>query len=120
MCRRASPPTSANEEERSVTRDPLAPEAGARFLFDLASDDGATARYRAAVLTPDERFDYDAVLGDDGSVAMTERGAAAPQALEDALRMIARLTARSAPKKREDGLPPWPHRVLRWRGPGRG
>ena len=101
-------------------RDPLAPEAGARFLFDLVGDDGASARYRAAVLTPAERFDYDAVLEDDGSVTLTALAAPAPDELEGALRMIAKLTARSAPKKREDGLPPWPHRVLRWRGPGRG
>jgi hypothetical protein len=34
--------------------------------------------------------------------------------------MVAKLTARAAGKKREDGMPPWPARVLRWRGPGRG
>ena len=36
-----------------------------------------------------------------------------------ALQMLAKLTARSASKKREDGLSPWPSRLLRWRGPGR-
>jgi hypothetical protein len=34
--------------------------------------------------------------------------------------MLAKLTARAADKKRGDGMPPWPNRVLRWRGPGRG
>jgi hypothetical protein len=106
-----------------VTRDPLAPEAGARFLLELAPGergDGARARYAAAVITPEQRFDYDAELADDGAAALTARAAAAPLDLEEGLQMIARLTARSASKKREDGLPPWPHRVLRWRGPGRG
>ena len=100
--------------------DALTPQHGARFLLELEREDGAGARYRAAVLTPDARHDYDAVLGDDGAVALTARGAPAPTELEETLVMIARLTARSAAKKREDGLPPWPHRVLRWRGPGRG
>ena len=103
-----------------MTRDPLAPEAGARFLLELAGDDGASARYAAAVITPDQRFDYDAVLAEDGAAALTARGDAAPAELEGGLQMIAKLTARSAAKKREDGLPPWPPRVLRWRGPGRG
>jgi hypothetical protein len=104
----------------SVARDPLQPEAGARYLLERVSDDGARAHYRAAVLTPDARFDYQAALADDGSAELTATGAPAPDELADTLLMIARLTARSASKKREDGLPPWPHRVLRWRGPGRG
>jgi hypothetical protein len=103
-----------------VTRDPLAPEVGARFLLEIVGDDGTRARYRAAVLTPEARFDYDAVLVDDGTATLAVRGAAAPAELEAGLQMLAKLTARSAPKKREDGLPPWPHRLLRWRGPGRG
>ena len=103
-----------------MAADPLAPEAGARYLLELAGDDGTRARYRAAVITPDQRFDYDAVLVDDGTATLTAHAAPAPTELEDGLHMLARLTARSAPKKRDDGMPPWPHRVLRWRGPGRG
>jgi hypothetical protein len=103
-----------------VTRDPLTPEAGARYLLELVGGDGASARYRAAVVTPDQRFDYDAVLVDDGTATLTAHGAAAPAELEASLHMLARLTARSATKKRDDGMPPWPQRVLRWRGPGRG
>jgi hypothetical protein len=103
-----------------VSKDPLAPEVGARFLLELVGDDGDRARYRAAVITPEARFDYDAVLVEDGVATLAVRGDAAPAELEAALQTVAKLTARSAPKKREDGLPPWPHRVLRWRGPGRG
>jgi hypothetical protein len=103
-----------------VSKDPLAPEVGARFLLELVGDDGDRARYRAAVITPEARFDYDAVLVEDGVATLAVRGDPAPAELEAALQTVAKLTARSAPKKREDGLPPWPHRVLRWRGPGRG
>jgi len=46
--------------------------------------------------------------------------AAAPAELVEVMQMLAKLTARGAAKKREDGFPPWPARVTRWRGPGRG
>jgi hypothetical protein len=55
---------------------------------------------------------------DDGSFQVDAAGA--PEELLSTLQMLAKLTARSAAKKREDGLPAWPARVLRWRGPGRG
>jgi hypothetical protein len=99
-----------------VTRD-LTPREGARFLFELQRDEGARARYRVAVYTPSTVHEGAATLGDDGSVALE---LAAPEELVTAAQMFAKLTARAAAKKREDGLPPWPARVLRWRGPGRG
>ena len=103
-------------------RDPLAPEAGARLLLELDGehDGGARAVYRAAVITPDARFDYRAELGDDGEAALAAVDAAAPDELAAALATVAKLTARAAAGKRADGLRPWPPRVLRWRGPGRG
>ena len=102
----------------------LRPTEGARFLLELEAveDGGARARYRAWVLTPDAAFAFAAVLADGGEVTLTaaDAGAGADAELAAMLEMIAKLTARSAGKKREDGLPPWPHRVLRWRGAGRG
>ena len=96
------------------------PTAGARFLLELESqsDDGARATYRAAIYTPDSEYATSATLVDDGTVEMAHTGAEAT--LHGTLVMLARLTARGATKRREDGLPIWPQRLLRWRGPGRG
>ena len=80
--------------------------------------EGARAHYRAAIYTPAHTYAGTAVLDEDGSAAVEL--ADAPAELAQALQMIARLTARAAAKKRADGLAPWPARVLRWRGPGRG
>jgi hypothetical protein len=101
-----------------VSPDALTPTEGARFLLEREQDDGARARYRAAIYTPAATYVGHATLADDGSVEIEAAGA--PEELFSTLQMLAKLTARSAAKKREDGLPPWPARVLRWRGPGRG
>lgn len=100
----------------------LRPTEGARFLLEREAlgADGASARYRAWVIVPDTRWAYAVALVAGAEPALTALAAAAPAELEAALAMIARLTARSAAKKDDDGLAPWPHRVLRWRGPGRG
>jgi len=94
------------------------PTEGARFLLEREQDRGASAVYRAVIYTPDATFEGRATLVDDGGVEIEVTGA--PEALFSTLQMLAKLTARSAAKKREDGLSPWPARVLRWRGPGRG
>ncbi len=114
----------------------LTPTEGARFLLerDREEEGGTRAVYRTAIYTPTATYEGHATLVDDGTSTVTEqtlRGAALPtasdagatKASEDlvaALQMLTKLTARSASKKREDGLPPWPARILRWRGPGRG
>lgn len=97
---------------------PLTPTEGARFLLEREQEAGASARYRVAIYTPAATFEGHAQLTDDGNATVEIAGA--PDDLVATLQMLARLTARSAAKKREDGLPPWPARVLRWRGPGRG
>lgn len=100
--------------------DPLTPTAGARFLLERisgADETGSHASYRAAIFTPTETVEGRAELADDGSVTLAMPGD--PQYVSE-LEKLAKLTARSAAKKRSDGLPPWPARVLRWRGPGRG
>lgn len=111
--------SDADDRSAQLART-LTPTAGARLLLErvAASDDaGTTASYRAAIFTPAQVFEGSAELADDGSVALAIDGAAEYVA---ELEMLAKLTARAAAKKRSDGLPPWPARVLRWRGPGRG
>ena len=99
----------------------LHPEEGARFLFELqdgASDDAAV--YDASVFTPDQRFDYRVALESSGGYVVEVQGTSAGPELEKRLGNFARQIARAASGKLDDGLPPWPARVLRWRGPGRG
>lgn len=100
----------------------LRPSEGARFLFELDRDEdgGRRARYRAWILTPTDVCGYRATLCDDGTVALAVDGAAAGEEWAAVLEVIAKLTARAAAKKRDDGLPPWPPRITRWRGAGRG
>jgi hypothetical protein len=99
-----------------VNRD-LTPTEGVRLLLERDCDDGARAVYKAAIYTPTSSYEGLATLGDDGSVTLD---VTAPDELSEMLAMVARLTARGAEKRREDGLPVWPARILRWRGPGRG
>jgi hypothetical protein len=99
--------------------DPLTPTAGARFVLERVTATSSSATYRGRILTPEATFDYDVAVTAGAEPSLTPR-AAAPAELEKTLAMIARLTARGAGKRAEDGLPPWPERVTRWRGPGRG
>ena len=104
-CRVALPPTSENNEH--------APRDGARYLLERDSaGDAPTAAYRAAIYTPSEVFEGTATLDDEGAVALVID---APAELRERLEMFAKLTARAARKRRDDGLPAWPARVLRWR-----
>jgi hypothetical protein len=96
----------------------LRPTEGARFLLERERDDSSRATYRATIYTPDADFATTAILGEDGSVDLPPSGA--PDDLDEMLAMLAKLTARGAAKRREDGLVVWPARILRWRGPGRG
>jgi hypothetical protein len=107
------PPTSVSDPS-------LRPTEGARFLLERISDDGDRATYRAVIYTPSREHATTATLAADGTVELGTLEPAAPADLADMLVMQARLLARSTAKRREDGLPAWPVRVLRWRGPGRG
>jgi hypothetical protein len=91
----------------------LHPTEGARFLLERLTDDGARASYRASIYTPDAAFTTTATLADDGTVELAATGA--PEGLDDMLAMFGKLTARGAAKRRSDGLPVWPARILRWR-----
>ncbi len=99
--------------------DDLHPTDGARFLFERRGDPAVDARaeYGAAIYTPTERFAYTATLEAGGEVTLDADGAPAPGDLEKKLRTIAKIAARDATRNAVDGLPPWPHRILRWRGP---
>jgi hypothetical protein len=101
-----------------VREDELRPTAGARFLLERVADSGDRATYRAVIFTPDAEFSATAELREDGTFDVPSTGA--PEELQEALAMQVRLLARGATKRHEDGLPAWPARVLRWRGPGRG
>ena len=93
----------------------LHPSEGARFLLERTSaDDGATATYKASIYRPDAIDSTTAILTEDG-VASLATPTGAPADLDDRLLNIAKLVARDAPKRREDGLVVWPARIMRWR-----
>lgn len=93
----------------------LHPSEGARFLFErTSSDDGASATYKASIYTPDAVVSTTASLADDGAASLAAPTGAAGD-LDDRLLNIAKLVARDAPKRREDGLVVWPARIMRWR-----
>lgn len=98
------------------------PSEGVRILLERrrVGEDGASADYLASVFTPESRFDYDARLDKGGAVELTARGEPAGEELEKKLKNIAGSIARAAGRKLADDLPPWPRRINRWRGPGRG
>lgn len=102
--------------------DSLHPSEGIRLLLDRQSvaEDMQSARYNGAVYTTTTCFRYRVEMAMDGSAALEAIEAAAEPSDEDSLSKIAKSTARAAKRKREEALPPWPNRILRWRGPGRG
>jgi hypothetical protein len=100
--------------------DALVPAHGARFVLELSSASDGVAVYAAAVITPSARHDYRAELSESGDVSLTAVSDPASRDHEGMLAMIARLVARGAAGRRTDGLQPWPARITRWRGPGRG
>lgn len=102
----------------------LRPQAGARFVLLRGVSDAACARYVAAIITPEGawHFRLELTAGAVQPQVVAANDAAPPPATADLdmLAMIARLTARAAPTRASDGLTPWPPRIVRWRGPGRG
>ncbi|CAN5223330.1 hypothetical protein BH11MYX1_BH11MYX1_26270 [soil metagenome] len=108
MSRTGSPPTWVSD---------LTPTEGARFLLERLGEDELRARYRATIYTPTATHAGHAVLGEDGSVEVSLE---APEPLVAMLGMFGKLVARAAAGNRAKGIAPWPARVMRWRGPGRG
>ena len=91
----------------------LHPSEGARFLFERVADDGSRATYRASIYTPDAVFTSTATLDEGGAIELAPPGA--PGDLDERLATMAKLLARDAPKRRDDGLAVWPQRLMRWR-----
>lgn len=93
-----------------------APSAGARFVLERRSAEvGAYAIYDVSIATTEVTYRATATLHDNGSVEFEAVGSPAPADLMDRLVMFARLTARSAPARRVEGVTTWPARVTRWR-----
>ena len=108
-CRIGSRPISVSERRpRSRGR--------AASCSSASAIDGATATYRAAIFTADATYDGRATLARTARVDVElGRARRAARARDDS-----RSSSRAAPRSaRDDGLPAWPARVLRWRGPGR-
>src|SRR5690242_19564544 len=104
------PPMSRTDSQQISASDALAPTSGARYLLERDGEpapDGTRARYRAAIYTVNAVFEGRAELGDDGAVELA-LASDAPGELRDRLAMFAKLLARGAAKRREDGLPAWP------------
>jgi hypothetical protein len=91
----------------------LHPTEGARFLLERTTSEDTRATYRASIYTPDAVFVTAAALAEDGSFEVAPAGA--PGDLDERLALIAKLVARDARKRRDDGLVVWPARILRWR-----
>lgn len=105
----------------------LRPTEGARFLLERQGDGAepvvatgagtapaTRATYRASIYTPESEFSTTATLAEDGTVRLAA-ATGAPGDLDDRLTNIAKVVARDAPKRRDDGLAVWPARIMRWR-----
>jgi hypothetical protein len=99
-----------------MNRD-LHPTDGARYLLELDAEleAGAAARYRATVFTPKSSMSTHLLLRDDGAVTLADGAIAIADPFMATLSTFAKLTARATPKRREDEMPAWPARILRWR-----
>jgi hypothetical protein len=100
----------------------LAPDKGARFLLERAAvtQEGHAAHYRASIHAPDRVYAYDVTFALGEAPQLIARGKPPEPAMEAQLLGIAKQVAKAAARNREAGLEPWPRRVLRWKGPGRG
>ena len=99
----------------AVTPARDAVDAATDEIADLDAKPAATiATYHAAIYTPDAEFATTITLGEDGTVALAA-ASGAPAELDERLKNIAKLVARDAPKRRDDGLAVWPSRIMRWR-----
>ena len=103
---RTSEPSIDLEVDNDLGSDETAPSASAPPT--------TRATYRASIYTPDAEFTTTAMLAEDGTVQLAG-STGAPDDLDDRLKNIAKLVARDAPKRRDDGLAVWPARIMRWR-----
>jgi hypothetical protein len=91
----------------------LHPTAGVRILLELDSSDDGGARYRAAIYTPEKRFDYRLTIAlPDGAVSFVEPPQDGAAGFAELVRAMARSLARDAFASTPFS---WPRRLLRWR-----
>ena len=107
---------------RPRVSESLNPTEGIRLLLERQEvEEGAqSAHYQAKIFTVTSCYSYSVDLKMEGTALLTAKAEEATKEDEEALRKLAKSTARAAKRKLADRLPPWPPRVLRWRGPGRG
>lgn len=105
----------------------LRPQSGVRFVLLRGAFADEQATYSAAIIAATAVWRFTVALVAGAEPVLTPLDAIdapsyiAPDAKQAGmLIMIARLTARAAPSRQADGLAPWPPRIVRWRGPGRG
>lgn len=105
-----------------ATAGELHPTEGIRLLLLCREVDesGTRARYAARVYTPEQCFEYRADLEPSGAATLAPVGEEAAPDHRLKLENLVKSIARAAGRKAAGGLAPWPPRVLRWRGPGRG
>jgi len=105
---------------------PLHPSEGIRMLLQRVSigEEAANAEYTGQVFTPSEVFGFEVKLALDGSAKLLALPGDSPDKVDEehekSLLKLSKSIARAAKRKLEDKLPPWPPKILRWRGPGRG
>ncbi len=84
-------------------------------------EEAANAEYTGQIFTPSEVFNFEVKLALDGSAELLALPSDSPdEEHEKSLLKLSKSIARAAKRKLEDRLPPWPPKILRWRGPGRG
>lgn len=110
-------PVRASEPAIDVPANDGAGDTAGDHATSASNGDAALntrATYRASIHTPDGEFATTATLAEDGTVVLAG-STGAPGDLDERLKNIAKLVARDAPKRRDDGLVVWPARIMRWR-----
>ena len=88
-------------------------------------EDASRAAYTGKIYTPLDVYRFEVMLSLDGSATIgdcLERSSDTPVREDDqkSLVKLCKSIARASKRKIQEELPPWPPRILRWRGPGRG
>lgn len=105
---------------------PLHPSEGIRMLLERVSieKDASRAGYSGKIYTPLDVYFFEVVLSMDGSATIgecLESSSEDPieEGYQKSLLKLCKSIARASKRKLQEQLPPWPPRILRWRGPGR-
>jgi hypothetical protein len=116
-------PTPVRTSDPSIDLEPVADVVATESPDGIGTTEGeaptipperSRAIYRVSIYTPAGEFSTTATLVEDGHVQLAG-ATGAPGDLDERLKNIAKLVARDAPKRRDDGLVVWPARIMRWR-----